>query len=173
MNVRSFLVTCSAVAVMAATACSSSSDTGTGGDGDGGTGTCPPENTQCKEAATVEAGSTIVEKKGCKNCHTPNLSGSLNPLTKDSKGNPVAEGVKLYPPNLTSDNDTGVGTWTDDQLARGIRNGIDNHEQQLCPQMQHFVDFTDYEVYSVVKYLRSLPTVSNKVPESVCPPLKM
>lgn len=172
MNVRSLFVSCCAVAVLAATACSSSSSSGSGGDGDAGT-TCPPDNTQCAAAATVEAGSSIVDKKGCKNCHTPNMSGSNTPLTKDSKGNPVPDNVKLYPPNLTSDKDTGVGSWTDDQLARGIRNGIDNTGEQLCPQMQHFVDFTDFEVYSVVKYLRSLPTVNNKVPESVCPPLKM
>ncbi len=171
MNVRSLFVACCAVAVMAATACSSSSSSGSGGDGDGGA-TCPPDNTQCKEAATEEAGGKLVESKGCKNCHTPNLSGSNNPLTKDSKGNPVPDNVKLYPPNLTSDKETGVGDWTDDQLARGIRNGIDNKEQQLCPQMQHFVDFTDFEVYSVVKYLRAQPTVNNKVPSSVCPPLK-
>ena len=31
---------------------------------------------------------------------------------------------------------------------------------------------SDFEVYSIVKYLRSLPAVSNKILRSVCPPLK-
>ena len=38
--------------------------------------------------------------------------------------------------------------------------------------MTHFSDMTDFEVYSIVKYLRSIPPVKNKVPRSVCPPLK-
>jgi mono/diheme cytochrome c family protein len=163
-------MSCCAVAVLAAAACSSKKSSST--DDADAAATCPPDNPQCAEAATVDTGSKLVDEKGCKNCHTPNMSGSPNPLSKDSKGNPVPDTVKLYPPNLTSDKDTGVGDWTDDQLARGIRNGIDNQNEQLCPQMQHFADFTDFEVYSVVKYLRSIPTVNNKVPGSICPPLK-
>ena len=62
--------------------------------------------------------------------------------------------------------------YTDDLLARAIREGYDKNDQQLCPQMKHFAEMTDFEVYSIVKYLRSLPPVNQKVLRSVCPPLK-
>jgi hypothetical protein len=64
------------------------------------------------------------------------------------------------------------GTWTDDALAVAIRTGFDDESQALCPQMTHFANMSDFEVYSIVKYLRSLPPVKKAVPRSVCPPFK-
>jgi hypothetical protein len=81
-------------------------------------------------------------------------------------------GIELYPPNLTNDKDTGIGAWNDDQLAAAIRTGFDKDGLNLCPQMKHIADMSDFEAYSIVKYLRALPAVANKVPRSVCPPLK-
>jgi hypothetical protein len=109
-----------------------------------------------------------------------NMAGAVAPLplagiTTDTR-------VELYPPNLTPDPDTGIGTamnldpakkgYTDDLLARAIRSGIDNDDLELCPEMKHFADMTDFEVYSIVKYLRALPPVNQKILRSVCPPLK-
>ena len=95
------------------------------------------------------------------------MAGATTPLGQQDPG------IELYPPNLTPDDDTGIGTWTDDNLANAIRTGLDKEGLELCPQMKHFADMSDYEAYSIVKYLRSLPPVKNKVPRSVCPPLKM
>ena len=39
--------------------------------------------------------------------------------------------------NLTSDPDTGIGTWTDDMLARGIREGIGHDGRTLFPIMPY------------------------------------
>jgi len=108
------------------------------------------------------------------------MAGAVAPLplmgiTTDTR-------VELYPPNLTPDPDTGIGdgsnpdpakkSYTDDLLARAIRSGIDNDDLELCPEMKHFADMTDFEVYSIVKYLRSIPPVNQKILRSVCPPLK-
>jgi hypothetical protein len=154
---------------MAIVACSSSSDDG--GDGSGGTdptSACPADNPNCREAATVEAGQEAVKARNCVNCHTDSLAGSTTPLPVQN----ADPEVKLYPPNLTSDEETGLGTWTDEQIALAIRTGVDNQSLQLCPQMKHDVTMSDYEVFSIVKYLRSIPKVSQKVPRSVCPPFK-
>ncbi len=80
--------------------------------------------------------------------------------------------VELYPPNLTPDDETGIGTWRDEQLALAIRTGQDQTGLALCPQMTHFSTMNDYEAYSIVKYLRSIPAVKQRIPRSVCPPLK-
>ena len=107
------------------------------------------------------------------------MSGATKPLVVKTVTDPR---VILYPPNLTPDIATGLGDptatdpakrgFTDDLLARAIREGYDRNDQKLCPQMQHYPEMSDFEVYSIVKYLRSLPAVTNKVPHSVCPPLK-
>jgi hypothetical protein len=159
-----------ALAVLAAAACSSSEEnTGSGDTGGNATaGKCPADNPNCREAATAKAGEVAAQRRKCGDCHDSaqgKMAGSTVSLAKES-------GVELYAPNLTPDNDTGIGTWTDDQLAFAIRSGYDKDGLQLCPQMQHNPDMSDFEVYSLVMYLKSLPAVTNKILSSVCPPLK-
>jgi mono/diheme cytochrome c family protein len=144
--------------------------------------TAPAPDPTSREASTAAKGGEAVVKRNCVNCHGQNMAGATKALTKDASGNPVSLPVELYPPNLTPDIETGLGDpndpnpatrgYTDDLLARAIRSGIDNDDLQLCPQMKHFADMTDFEVFSIVKYLRSLPPVKNKILRSVCPPLK-
>ena len=134
--------------------CSSSSSGGNGG---------PNE----KDEATVDVGAQAVKTRNCVGCHGQNMAGAtaMIPYPADTR-------VELYPPNLTPDNGTGVGAWTEDQLANAIRNGVDHDGMELCPQMKHFSTMNDYEAYSIVKYLKSIPAVNQKVLRSVCPPLK-
>jgi hypothetical protein len=129
----------------------------------GGDGGSPSQ----KDEATVDQGATSVKTRQCVSCHGQNMAGATTmiPYPQDAR-------VELYPPNLTNDKATGIGNWTDDQLANGMRLGVDNNGLELCPEMQHFSTMNDYEAYSIVKYLRSIPPVSQKVLRSVCPPLK-
>jgi hypothetical protein len=158
-------VACGAAAVVAA-ACGSSSSGSSAP-------TCADGTRTCKDLATVAEGDKKVNSEDkCITCHQMNMAGQLAPITVDRAGNPLPANVKLYPPNLTGDPNTGIGNWTDDEIVRAIRNGIDDQGLELCPQMQHFAQYNDYEAYSVVMYLRSIPTVNQVVPRSVCPPLK-
>ena len=128
-----------------------------------------PVDPESREAADIPDGKLAVERRKCESCHTTDkgtMAGSATILP----GQP--DGIELYPPNLTPDEETGIGAWTDEELALAIRRGVDNESLQLCPQMKHFAEMTDFEVYSIVMYLRSLPPVKNAVPRSVCPPLK-
>jgi len=162
---RTVCATAFVLAAVSAWACGD--DTPSGGTTQA---SCPEENPECKEIATVEAGSQAVVKRRCVECHGQDMSGSTTMLS----GIPntiQGDVVELYPPNLTAD-DTGVGKWTDDALALAIRTGIDEESQALCPQMKHFSEMTDFEVYSIVKYLRDIPKVQKQVPRSVCPPTK-
>ncbi len=70
--------------------------------------------------------------------------------------------------NLTSDRDTGTGTWTDDQLARAIREGIGHDGRALFPMMpyQHYKRMSDEDLASVVVYIRSLSPVRNLLPKT-------
>jgi mono/diheme cytochrome c family protein len=161
--VKTGIVAIGALLAAVIMACGSSDSGGTGA-----TSICPQDNPNCREAATVDQGAQSVKARNCINCHTPNMAGSPTPIPVQG----APPDVKLYPPNLTSDMETGVGSWTDEQLAVAIRSGIDNDSLELCPQMKHFSTMSDYEVFSIVKYLRSIPAVKNDVPRSVCPPLK-
>ncbi len=166
---KRIVIALTAAAALAAAACGGGSSSSSNADGGA---TCPPDNPNCAALATAEKGQEQVQESKCMDCHTQNMSGATTPITRDRNGNLLPATVKLYPPNLTGDMDTGIGKWTDDQIARAILHGIDDQNEQLCPQMEHFANFNDFQVYSVVKYLRSLPPVKNQVPSSVCPPLK-
>jgi mono/diheme cytochrome c family protein len=71
-------------------------------------------------------------------------------------------------PNLTPDQETGAGTWTDDQFARAIREGIGHDGRTLFPLMPygHFRTMSDEDLASIVVYLRSLPPVRNPLPKT-------
>src|SRR5215471_582776 len=77
----------------------------------------------------------------------------------------------LVAPNLTSDPETGVGRWTDDMLARAIREGIGHDGRLLAPQMWYraFASLSDEDLASVVVYIRSLAPIRNALPQTQIP----
>ena len=79
--------------------------------------------------------------------------------------------ARLVAPNITPDVETGAGTWTDDQLARSIREGIGHDGRTLFPMMpyQEFRGFSDEDTASIIVYLRSLPAVHNELPKRQIP----
>lgn len=171
MLMRQVLVLAGLLVTATAIACSS--------DEEGSDGTCPSDDkntpdkneSHCAALSTEEDGKLAVQKRECSKCHQDDLGGSTQKIAGVAP-TPLGDEVELFPPNLTSDNETGVGAWSDDQLAVAIRIGKDRRSQSLCPQMKHDATMSDFEVYSIVKYLRTLPAVNRQVPRSVCPPTK-
>ncbi len=66
--------------------------------------------------------------------------------------------IRLVVPNITSDPETGIGKWSDDAIARAIREGIAADGSTLFPVMpyEHFRDLSDEDLASIVVFLRSL-----------------
>jgi mono/diheme cytochrome c family protein len=75
---------------------------------------------------------------------------------------------RIVAPNLARDTQTGSGTWTDDQLARAIREGIGHDGRTLFPMMPYgfYKHMSDEDLASVVVYIRSLPPVVHALPSS-------
>jgi len=79
------------------------------------------------------------------------------------------EGIpNLVAPNITPDIETGAGSWSDDMLARAIREGIGHDGRTLHPQMWSaaFSKLPDEDVAAIVVYLRSLPAIRNALPRT-------
>jgi Cytochrome c len=122
--------------------------------------------------ALLERGTYLAEGiAGCGNCHTPRTADGT--LIDDRKlaGAFVIErsNVKAYAPNITPDEETGIGSWTDEQIIHAIREGIRPDGSILGPPMPFvfYRGISDRDVQSLVAYLRSLPAVRNAVPRSV------
>lgn len=129
----------------------------------------------------VARGEYLVELLGCGACHTdgalagdPDFERSLaGSQTGIAYTDPLGEknpGV-IYPPNITPDDDTGIGTWTDLQIANAIRAGIGRHAGRRIAWMpwQGYARISDDDVDAIVSYLRSIKAVRHKVPDAVEP----
>jgi hypothetical protein len=122
----------------------------------------------------ITVGGLFLKQRGCAMCHGDASSGW--------SGQSDLQATMEYGSNLTPDVDTGLGAWADIEIIRAMRYGVDNHQMPLCPTMPHFDGsdknpqyhdaMTDLEANAIVAYLRSLPAVSRKIPDSMCPPLK-
>ncbi len=108
----------------------------------------------------------------CFTCHSPrNWDAPGFPPIEDKKGsggtivNQDSSGIAIAP-NITPDKETGAGTWTDDMLARAIREGVGHDGRALSWQMPYnmFRKISDEDLASVIVYLRSLPAIHNVVP---------
>lgn len=68
-------------------------------------------------------------------------------------------------PNLTSDQETGLGGWSDAEIARAIREGINKEGKALIIMpWRNYNVLSDQDVAAIVGYLRSLEPVKNEVP---------
>jgi hypothetical protein len=113
-------------------------------------------------------------QSGCIYCHSPHeWSAPGTPIVAGMEGSGEVEPYadlpgRIVAPNLTPDTETGAGSWTDDQLARAIREGIGHDGRTLFPMMpyQNFREMSDEDVASVVVYLRSLPAVRHELPRT-------
>jgi mono/diheme cytochrome c family protein len=118
-------------------------------------------------------GTYITEHlSGCMDCHTPfETPGNNAPRPKGSGQVFPLPGFPgtLVAANLTSDLETGIGKWTDDEIARAVREGVDRNGHTLFPLMPypHFKHMSDEDIASVVVYLRALTPVRNPLPVSV------
>jgi hypothetical protein len=61
----------------------------------------------------------------------------------------------IYSANITQDKQYGIGGWTDGQLLYFLRTGVKPGGQFAPPYMPKFVHMSDYDLESVVAWLRS------------------
>ena len=118
----------------------------------------------------VNRGKYLVEGIGaCAACHTPTFHG-MPVLEKHLAGGTIfnEEGLGIIPiPNITPDVETGIGSWTDGELIRAIRVGVDNEGRVLIPIMPYpaYKDISDNDVRAIVAYMRTIPPVVNETPK--------
>jgi hypothetical protein len=150
----------------------------------------------------VKRGQHLVTIAGCNDCHTPlmfdpqvghpvpmpgrALSGHPEGAPKP-KGTP-GEGEALigptftafrapfgvvYAANLTSDKETGLGSWTEGEFVATMRSGKHRGAgRPVLPPMpwQNLAQASDDDLRAMFAYLQTVPAVKNRVPENEVPP---
>ncbi len=131
-----------------------------------------------RTAARVERGRYLANAAiGCVICHSERdtaAPGAPPRAGREFSGAILDEspGYRLVAPNLTPDAETGAGTWSDDMLARAIREGVGHDGRGIGGQMWwwSFRQLSDEDVAAIVVYLRSVPPVRNPLPARLLSP---
>jgi hypothetical protein len=145
----------------------------------------------------VERGKYLVTLAGCNDCHTPLKMGPKGPepdMSRMLSGHPAdlkmppppsLQGPWMwagaatmtafygpwglsYAPNLTSDEETGIGAWDAELFIAAMRNGkIMGAGRPIQPPMpwQGIAQMTDDDLKAIFAYLQTVPPVKNQVPE--------
>jgi hypothetical protein len=151
----------------------------------------------------VSHGEYLVKTGGCNDCHTPWKMTEHGPepdMTRMLSGHPQDLAITSQPDlgagpwvwagagtntafagpwgvsftaNLTPDEETGLGKWTEETFLAAIRTG--RHEGQgrpILPPMPWpmYRNATDEDLRAVFAYLRTIPTINNRVPLPLDPP---
>lgn len=125
----------------------------------------------CSQELEADAarGKYLVTIAACSDCHTPGSFLGKPDMTRYLGGSDVGFEIpqlgSFYAPNLTSDKETGLGGWTDEQLATALTTGVRPDGRILAPVMpvHYYKDLTPTDLKSIIMYLRTLPAVKNKV----------
>lgn len=146
----------------------------------------------------AQQGQYLVSILGCNDCHTPWKMGPKGPepdMAKMLSGHP--EGLKMPPPpkpvgpwtasiaatfttfagpwgisyaaNLTPDQNTGIGIWTEDLFVKAIRTGKHyGTSRDILPPMPwpSYRNMSDSDLKAIFAYLKSIPPITNHVPDS-------
>jgi mono/diheme cytochrome c family protein len=126
----------------------------------------------CAAQAPTERGKYLVDSlMACDGCHTPRPGGVFNMERRFSGGSQVWDehAYTVRGSNITSDRETGIGSWSADNLKRLLREGIRPNGVKVAPQMP-FVFYqimTPGDMDSLVAYVRSAPPLRNEVPAPV------
>jgi len=158
-----------------------------------------PVTTPTPSLSPVERGKYIVSTSACHDCHTPTKMGPNGPepdMDRMLSGHPeslkITKGPKLDAPwmatasstftawsgpwglsftaNLTPDDLTGLGQWTEQMFIDTIRKGKHmGTSRDLLPPMPWPVyrNFTDDDLKAIFAYLRTIPAVKNHVPDPI------
>jgi mono/diheme cytochrome c family protein len=126
------------------------------------------------QSAQWNRGAYVAEALAhCGDCHTPrNLAFALDNRKKFAGA--VAAGWHAF--NITSDKGTGIGGWSDDEVAAYLAKGHAPDRGTAAGPMGEAVDhsfshMTATDISALVVYLRSVPPIaSSDLPATIAPP---
>jgi len=114
--------------------------------------------------ADLANGERLYNAGGCRSCHkaSPDLAGVSPDLP--AGGSPLKTPLgTLYPPNLTPDKQTGLGSWSDLDFVNAVQRGISPGGRHYIPAFPYtsYATMRTEDVLDIRAYLASLPAVAS------------
>jgi mono/diheme cytochrome c family protein len=106
----------------------------------------------------VVRGAYIFAAAGCAGCHTDVKTNG--PLLAGGRALETPFGT-FYSPNITPDPETGIGTWTEADFARALREGVGPDGTVYFPVFPYtsFTMMTETDVADLWAYMQTVPAV--------------
>jgi len=122
----------------------------------------------------IELGKYLVTNFECFSCHSADFKTNdfLNPEMSAGYfggGNKTLnqDGQIVPTANLTPDNETGIGSWTEARFIKALKSGQLEGQSSLQYPMMPYTLLTDWEASAIYAYLKTIPPIHNKVERSV------
>jgi mono/diheme cytochrome c family protein len=127
---------------------------------------------QAQASATeIARGKYVFGATGGCGCHTE--KGKDKPVNAGGRQIDAPFGT-VYSTNITPDRQTGIGTWTDEQIVAAIRLGRRPNGERILPvhPFTSFNGMAEGDLKALVAYLRTLPAVNRaNQPKRITVPL--
>jgi mono/diheme cytochrome c family protein len=118
------------------------------------------------DPALVRRGGELAAIGNCHTCHTV-------PGGRDFAGGfPVATPFgTIHSTNITPDEQTGIGTWSEDAFRRALHEGVDRGGGHLYPAFpyDHFTLVSDDDVNALYAFVMTREPVAARAPENTVP----
>ncbi len=119
----------------------------------------------------VAYGRYLVTSLDCFPCHSADFK-TMNIYEPEKSegymggGNQLVDlnGKPIWSSNLTADEKTGIGKWSEADFARAMRQGFRPDNQVVRYPMAPMPELSDEELAALYAYLRSVPKIENAVP---------
>lgn len=129
-----------------------------------------PEVQSSTDSTTIARGKELVFGPAhCADCHSLQNADSLFALGQDVELSggylfdmPIG---KIYTKNITPDSVTGIGRYTDKEIARALRYGIGPNGSAFFDFMP-FHNTSDEDLSAIISYLRAQKPVNKAIPEN-------
>ena len=126
------------------------------------------------DPAVIKRGENLVFGVAhCVECHTDSsetferyAETGERPLLKGGMAFAAAPLGVVYSKNITPDPETGIGRYTDAQVARMLRYAVRPDGRASIRPLMQFADMSDEDVTAIVSFLRTQPPVKNTVPQN-------
>lgn len=118
----------------------------------------------------LKRGEYLVTIMDCAGCHTPGIFLGKPDMQRRLAGSEVGFHIPglgiFFPPNLTPDRETGLGSWSEADIVKAVRQGTRPDGRMLAPAMPYkaYGSLSDADASALAAYLKSLKPVANKVP---------
>jgi mono/diheme cytochrome c family protein len=125
--------------------------------------------TETAAQSPAERGKYLVSLAGCTDCHTPGYFLGKPDMARYLGGSDVGFELpglgSFYGRNLTPDKETGIGSWSEEQIVTAFSTGVRPDGRELAPIMpwRAFANLTQSDKMAIAAYLKSLPAVNHKV----------